>query len=86
MLWPGARGKTSVVVSHEMAFARQRADRCSFMTRTIIEKGPPDTLFLVLRKTDQALPLQAAGLAIRYFVQQHCLIAPASVAGASLAS
>jgi polar amino acid transport system ATP-binding protein len=37
---------TMIVVTHEMAFARQVADRVLFMdSGAIIEQGPPDTLF-----------------------------------------
>jgi ABC-type polar amino acid transport system ATPase subunit len=39
-------GMTMVVVTHEMAFARQVADRVMFMDHgRIIEQGPPDAFF-----------------------------------------
>lgn len=39
-------GMTMVVVTHEMAFAREVADRVIFMDQgVIIEEGPPETLF-----------------------------------------
>lgn len=39
-------GMTMVVVTHEMAFAREVADRVIFMDHgTIIEEGPPEMLF-----------------------------------------
>jgi polar amino acid transport system ATP-binding protein len=39
-------GMTMVVVSHEMRFARQAADRVIFMDHgVIVEEGPPATLF-----------------------------------------
>jgi ABC-type polar amino acid transport system ATPase subunit len=39
-------GKTMVVVTHEMAFAREVADRCVFMEAgRIVETGPPTKLF-----------------------------------------
>ena len=39
-------GMTMVVVSHEMRFARQAADRVVFMDQgAIVEEGAPDTLF-----------------------------------------
>ncbi len=39
-------GMTMVVVSHEMAFAREVADRVAFMNQgVIVEEGPPDELF-----------------------------------------
>lgn len=35
-----------VVVTHEMAFAREVADRCVFMEAgRIVEEGPPEELF-----------------------------------------
>ncbi|NKQ51347.1 amino acid ABC transporter ATP-binding protein [Amycolatopsis sp. K13G38] len=41
-----AEGKTMVVVTHEMAFAREVADRCVFMEAgRIVESGPPQELF-----------------------------------------
>ncbi|SED09792.1 polar amino acid transport system ATP-binding protein [Amycolatopsis tolypomycina] len=41
-----AAGTTMVVVTHEMAFAREVADRCVFMEAgRIVEEGPPDELF-----------------------------------------
>ena len=41
-----AAGTTMVVVTHEMAFAREAADRCVFMEAgRIVEEGPPDELF-----------------------------------------
>ncbi|MCP2032127.1 ABC-type polar amino acid transport system ATPase subunit [Okibacterium sp. HSC-33S16] len=41
------RGMTMVVVTHEMGFARQVADRVVFMDRgVIVEQGPPDELFI----------------------------------------
>jgi polar amino acid transport system ATP-binding protein len=42
----GAAGMTMVVVTHEMAFARQAASWVVFMSEgEIIEQGPPDQLF-----------------------------------------
>ena len=39
-------GMTMVVVSHEMAFAREVADKVAFMNQgLIVEEGPPDQLF-----------------------------------------
>jgi ABC-type polar amino acid transport system ATPase subunit len=39
-------GMTMVVVTHEMAFARQIADRVIFMEQgVVVEDGPPDQLF-----------------------------------------
>ena len=39
-------GMTMVVVSHEMRFARQAADRVIFMDKgEIVEEGPPDAVF-----------------------------------------
>ncbi|GIJ45161.1 arginine ABC transporter ATP-binding protein [Virgisporangium aliadipatigenens] len=39
-------GMTMVVVTHEMAFAREVADRCVFMDRgRIVETGPPAQIF-----------------------------------------
>jgi general L-amino acid transport system ATP-binding protein len=39
-------GMTMVVVTHEMGFARQLADRVVFMDRgEIVEQGPPDAFF-----------------------------------------
>jgi polar amino acid transport system ATP-binding protein len=39
-------GMTMVVVSHEMRFAREAADRVIFMDRgQIVEEGPPDAIF-----------------------------------------
>jgi ABC-type polar amino acid transport system ATPase subunit len=39
-------GMTMVVVTHEMSFARQVADRVIFMDRgVIVEQGPPDQIF-----------------------------------------
>jgi ABC-type polar amino acid transport system ATPase subunit len=41
-----ASGMTMVVVTHEMSFAREVADRVIFMDRGIIvEQGPPDQVF-----------------------------------------
>jgi polar amino acid transport system ATP-binding protein len=40
------RGMTMVVVSHEMGFAREAADRVIFMDAgRIVEQGPPDQVF-----------------------------------------
>ncbi len=40
-------GMTMIVVSHEMGFAREVADRIVFMDEgVIVEEGPPDELFL----------------------------------------
>jgi ABC-type polar amino acid transport system ATPase subunit len=39
-------GMTMIVVSHEMGFARNAADRVVFMDEgTIVEEGPPATIF-----------------------------------------
>lgn len=39
-------GMTMVVVSHEMAFAREVADKVAFMNQgLIVEEGPPEQLF-----------------------------------------
>ena len=39
-------GMTMVVVSHDMAFAREVADKVAFMNQgLIVEEGPPDQLF-----------------------------------------
>ncbi len=39
-------GMTMVVVSHEMAFAREVADRVAFMNQgLIVEEGPPEQIF-----------------------------------------
>jgi ABC-type polar amino acid transport system ATPase subunit len=41
-----AEGMTMIVVTHEMAFAREVADRCVFMEAgRIVEEGPPEELF-----------------------------------------
>jgi ABC-type polar amino acid transport system ATPase subunit len=41
-----ASGMTMVVVTHEMSFARQVADRVIFMDRgLIVEEGPPEQIF-----------------------------------------
>ena len=41
-----AAGMTMVVVSHELRFAREAADRVVFMDRgAIVEEGPPDAVF-----------------------------------------
>ncbi|MFP6730271.1 MAG: ATP-binding cassette domain-containing protein, partial [Alphaproteobacteria bacterium] len=41
-----AEGTTMVVVTHEMGFAREAADRVSFMDDgKIVEEGIPDTIF-----------------------------------------
>jgi ABC-type polar amino acid transport system ATPase subunit len=41
-----AEGMTMIVVTHEMAFAREVADRCVFMEDgRIVEEGPPEALF-----------------------------------------
>jgi polar amino acid transport system ATP-binding protein len=41
-----AEGMTMIVVTHEMAFAREVADRCVFMEAgRIVEEGPPAELF-----------------------------------------
>jgi polar amino acid transport system ATP-binding protein len=41
-----ARGMTMMVVSHEMRFARDAADRVVFMEAgRIVEQGPPDVIF-----------------------------------------
>jgi polar amino acid transport system ATP-binding protein len=41
-----AEGMTMIVVTHEMAFAREVADRCVFMeSGRIVEEGPPEELF-----------------------------------------
>ena len=39
-------GMTMVVVTHEMGFARDVADKCIFMDKAqIVEQGPPTQLF-----------------------------------------
>jgi polar amino acid transport system ATP-binding protein len=39
-------GMTMVVVSHEMRFAREAADRIVFMEAgSIVEEGPPERIF-----------------------------------------
>ncbi len=44
-------GMTMVVVSHEMRFAREAADRVVFMEAgRIVEQGPPETLFAAPRE------------------------------------
>ena len=46
MVGLAAEGMTMVVVTHEMGFARQVADRVMFMDRgKIVEEGPPETFF-----------------------------------------
>ncbi len=41
-----AKGQTMVVVTHEMAFARQAADRVIFMDEgVVVEQGTPDEIF-----------------------------------------
>ena len=43
-------GMTMLVVTHEMGFARQVADRVIFMDRgEIVEMGPPETFFVAPR-------------------------------------
>lgn len=45
-------GMTMVVVTHEMAFAREVSDRVVFMDQgVILEQGPPDQLFATPRET-----------------------------------
>ncbi|MFF5987158.1 amino acid ABC transporter ATP-binding protein [Prauserella flavalba] len=45
-----ADGMTMVVVTHEMAFAREVADRCVFMEAgRVVESGPPSELFTAPR-------------------------------------
>ena len=45
-------GMTMVVVTHEMAFAREVSDRVVFMDQgVILEQGPPDQLFANPRET-----------------------------------
>ncbi len=40
------RGMTMLVVTHEMGFARQVADRVIFMDQGVIaEEGPPEEIF-----------------------------------------
>ncbi|GAA1983936.1 amino acid ABC transporter ATP-binding protein [Kitasatospora viridis] len=42
----GEQGMTMVVVTHEMRFAREAADRVAFMDRgTVLESGPPEQFF-----------------------------------------
>ncbi|WP_019810836.1 amino acid ABC transporter ATP-binding protein [Saccharomonospora halophila] len=42
-----AEGMTMIVVTHEMAFAREVADRCVFMEAgRVVESGPPDEVFI----------------------------------------
>jgi ABC-type polar amino acid transport system ATPase subunit len=46
MLALAAEGMTMLVVSHEMGFARNAAQRVVFMDQgRIVEQGPPDTIF-----------------------------------------
>jgi polar amino acid transport system ATP-binding protein len=41
-----ADGMTMIVVTHEMSFAREVADRVVFMSDgCIVEQGPPETIF-----------------------------------------
>jgi len=41
-----ARGMTMLVVSHEMRFAREAADRVVFIENgRIVEQGPPSQIF-----------------------------------------
>ena len=41
-----AQGMTMVIVTHEMGFARDSADRVCFLDRgRIVEQGPPEQLF-----------------------------------------
>ena len=47
-------GMTMVVVSHEMGFAREVADRILFMDDgVIVEGGPPEEFFLIQEKNGQ---------------------------------
>ena len=49
-----AEGMTMIVVSHELAFARDVADRVLFMDEgRVVEEGPPDQV-LVNPTTDRA--------------------------------
>jgi polar amino acid transport system ATP-binding protein len=42
----GRQGMTMVVVTHEMGFAREAADRVAFMDRgTVVESGTPEAVF-----------------------------------------
>lgn len=42
-----SKGQTMIVVTHEMAFARQAADRIIFMDDgNIVEQGPPEQIFV----------------------------------------
>lgn len=44
--WLAETGMTSVIVTHEMRFAAQVADRVIYIDHgTIVEQGPPNTLF-----------------------------------------
>jgi polar amino acid transport system ATP-binding protein len=44
-------GMTMIVVTHEMSFARQVADRLIFMANGyIVEEGPPDDIFSAPRE------------------------------------
>ena len=56
----GARpqGTTMIVVTHEMHFAREAADRVIFMEEaSIVEQGPPEQILDgPQRRADQALP------------------------------
>jgi general L-amino acid transport system ATP-binding protein len=46
MVQLAAEGMTMMVVTHEMGFARQVADRVIFMDRgKIVEQAPPDEFF-----------------------------------------
>ncbi|ATA20314.1 L-cystine transport system ATP-binding protein [Gibbsiella quercinecans] len=46
-----AEGQTMIIVTHEMAFARQVADRVIFMEEgKIIEQGPPEQIFAAAKQ------------------------------------
>ena len=56
-------GMTMIVVTHELGFAREVADRVIFMDGgVIVEEGPPaDVLESPKRRADQAVPWAGAG-------------------------
>ena len=56
-------GMTMVVVTHEMGFAREVADRVVFMDGgVIVEQGTPGTFSRIRGGADEAVPLESVGV------------------------
>ena len=62
-----AEGMTMLVVTHEMGFAREVADRVVFMDGgVVVEEGRPDQLFnKPVKRADPAIPGGGAALSRR---------------------